>query len=79
MESITMKKTLILAFLVSCAVQQAHASNIPRFSTRHIPLIAAVATYHYLVKVPARKIKNTFKTIFKPSSVTRYEDNDSCC
>lgn len=74
-----MKKILVLALLFTTTFAQANnpcSFNIPK---RYMPILAVAAGCHYLVHAPARKIKNTFKTIFKPSSVTRYEDNDSCC
>ncbi len=74
-----MKKILILALLCTATLAQANNPAQIRIPKRYMPLYAIASIPHYLVVVPARKIKNTFKTIFKPSTVTRYEDNDSCC
>ena len=78
-EDINMKKILILALFFTASLAQANNPCSINYSKRHIPLLAVASAYTYLVEVPGRKIKNTFKAIFKPSSVTRDEDNDSCC
>ncbi len=74
-----MKKILVLALLFTASLAQATNPCSFNFTKRHMPLLAAASAYGYLIEVAPRKIKNTFKAIFKPSSVTRDEDNDSCC
>lgn len=74
-----MKKIVILALFCTATLAQANNPCSFNLTKRDIPLLAVASIPHYLIRVPARKIKNTYKAIFKPSSVTRYEDNDSCC
>lgn len=74
-----MKKIVILSLLLTATLAQANNPAQIRIPTYMMPIYAVASIPHYLVVVPSRKIKNTFKAIFKPSTVTRYEDNDSCC